>query len=169
MNRGFYIRWVVTLAIGTIIVGLAVERYSREVKTIGPDQVRSLASTTEPLRVLGMVEAGSLLKTNPFSEATFSLIQGESRIPVIYKGEEPDNLRDLKTLVVVGHWEAETGHFISDKIDLVPNFGYVLAAYLALIPVVLFLFLMEQKVMMLYNEIKESSVYEAEVEAIDKG
>lgn len=167
MNRGFYIRWVVTLAIGAIIVGLAAERYSREVKTVGPDQVMSFTSSG-PVRVLGMVEAGSLLKTNPFSEATFFLIRGESRIPVIYKGEEPDNLRDLKTIVVVGHWEAENGHFISEKIDLVPNFGFVLAAYLALIPVVLFLFLMEQKVMMLYNEIKQSSVYEAEVEAIDK-
>ncbi|HEY5648413.1 MAG TPA: cytochrome c maturation protein CcmE [Nitrospiria bacterium] len=166
MTRVFLIRWVVILILAGAIVGMAVQRYSREVQTIGPAQVMTSA-TPGPLRVLGMVEGGTLEKTEPFTGASFTLSQGDSRIPVVYRGEEPDNLRELKTIVVVGRWDVSNDAFISEEVDLIPNFGFVLAAYLALIPVGIFLFLMERKVSLLYNEIKESRIYESEAEEIE--
>lgn len=170
MTRGLYLRWGILLLAVLIIVTLGVQRYNREVRTLSPETVIN-SSPAGQIRVLGRVEGGSLSRSGPplngTLEAAFSLSSEISTISVVYKGEEPDNLRELKTLVVVGEWNPLEGRFLSSKIDLVPNIGFVIAAYLNLIPLLLFLFIMERKVTLLYNEIKETRVYESEVGELD--
>lgn len=163
----FYLRWTIVLLIGAVIAGLTVQRYRSEVLAVSPQEL--LASPpSEPVRVLGQVEAGSLKPDGGLSKADFILTSGGVQIQVHYEGPEPDNLRELKNLVAVGRWNPGPAVFMAHEIDLVPNFGFVAAAYLAtLIPLVFFLFVMERRVNLLYNAIKQAKVYEAEANPIE--
>ncbi len=170
MARGLYLRWGVVVLAVLIIVSLSARRYDREVRPISPETVLS-SSPSGPVRVMGRVAGGSLSKSEPRPEGTleaaFSLTSENGQVSVLYDGEEPDNLRELKTLVVVGKWDAEAQQLLSSQIDLIPNFGFVIAAYLNLIPLFLFLFIMERKVGLLYNEIKDTRDYESEAQELD--
>lgn len=170
MTRGLYLRWAILVLAGLIIVTLGVRRYDREVRPISPETVLR-SSPSGSVRVMGRVAAGSLSKSEPRPggtlQAAFSLTSEKGQVSVFYDGEEPDNLRELKTLVVVGEWDPETGRLLAREIDLIPNIGFVIAAYLNLIPLFLFLFIMERKVALLYNEIKETRVYESEAGELD--
>jgi cytochrome c-type biogenesis protein CcmE len=163
--KWLYIRWGGILLAGLIITLLGVQRYYREVITISPEQLLQKQSTGT-VRILGTVQAGSLSVVNGDSasafQATFRLSSGEREVlSVLYTGERPDNLRELKSLVVVGRWNPSTQVFESHEIQLLPNYGYVAAAYLSvMIPMGLFLFRMERKVELLYTEIKSAKVYE---------
>jgi hypothetical protein len=113
--------------------------------------------------MLGMVEAGSLRKDPLTSQMLFSLVEDGQRIPVVYQGKDTDSLRELKTLVVIGGWDAASQSFLAQDLALIPNYGFIIAAYLVMIPLALFLFMMERRVRLLYTEIKRSKLYEPEV------
>lgn len=160
--KWFYIRWGGVLIIAAIIGVLGIQRYEREVTAISPDRLLR-DQPTRTVRVLGMVEAGSISKEGEKGPVSFQLSGGGAKLSVRYLGEDLDNLRDLKTLVVVGKWNATTQTFESEKTALMPNYGFVTAAYLiTLLPMGIFLFNMERKVALLYILIKEEKVYQPE-------
>ncbi|MBI3622170.1 MAG: hypothetical protein HY208_08305 [Nitrospirae bacterium] len=194
--KGFYLRWAVVIGVALVLAWLAAQHYDREVKTITPEQL--LAARAEgTVRVIGMVQAGSLTsvpqeasatpsdtapgatppKTIPMILAEFELAGQQAHLLVHYDGPADDNLRELKTLVVVGHLAAngaagpavpnkpDTQRFEAHALDLLPNYGFIAAAYLlALIPLALFLFGMERRVAILYTVIKETTAYQPETE-----
>src|SRR3990172_13301289 len=129
---------------------------------------------TGTVRILGRVEAGSLSalgqEETSLHRATFYLSGEREGLPVRYIGGIADNLREVKTMVVIGRWDLSTREFEAHEISLLPNYGYVAAAYLiGMIPIGFFLFLMERRVELLYNEIKAAKAYESEVAGFDKG
>ena len=182
--RGLYLRWAGIIGIALVIAWLAAQHYDRAVKTITPGQLLQ----TRPVgtvRVIGLVQAGSL-RVTPQEETTtpphtpamiladFELADQQERLPVHYDGPADDNLRELKTLVVVGHLtpdgpDGPAGRrFEAHEFDLLPNYGFITAAYLlALIPMGLFLFGMERRVALLYTVIKETTTYQPERDAVE--
>jgi cytochrome c-type biogenesis protein CcmE len=164
--RWLYIRWGGILLAGLIITFLGLQHYRLEVETISPEQLLQ-ERHTGTVRVLGTVQAGSLSTsekdaTSPY-QARFKLSGEKEALSVFYIGTMPDNLRELKSLVVVGQWNPSTEVFDAHDIQILPNYGYVTAAYLiVMIPMGLFLFRMERKVELLYTEIKAAKVYEPE-------
>jgi cytochrome c-type biogenesis protein CcmE len=159
--KDLYVRWGAILLIGIIIALLGVMRYQREVGTVAPEDLLKEPPTAR-LRVLGTVEAGSLIREEP-GRIRFRLAGDGEPLSVLYTGKENENLRELKTLVVVGRWNPGTRVFEADELSIVPNYGFITAAYLVgVIPLVLFLFGMERKTRMLYREIKGTSVYKPE-------
>lgn len=158
----FYIRWGGVLAAGILVALLGIQRYHKEVTAISPEELLA-EKPDRTVRVIGRVEAGSVSKEAPENRIEFQLSGEQARVPVRYAGTEPDNLRELKTLVVEGRLDPSTGALQAEKISLVPNYGFVTAAYLVvLIPLGLFLFSMERKVALLYIMIKQEKVYQAE-------
>ena len=160
--KGFYLRWGGLVLVGLWIVAVGAQYYYREVRPLTPEQVLR-SHPAGPVRLMGMVEAGSMVKEAASTQIRFSLIGNGQRIPVVYQGNDPDNLRELKTLVVVGRWDDAGQRFLAQKINLIPNYGFITAAYLVMVPLAFFLFLMERRVRLLYNEIKLSKIYESEV------
>jgi cytochrome c-type biogenesis protein CcmE len=164
--RGLYLRWAGIVGVALMIGGLAAQYYDREVKTITPESVLE-ARPAGTVRVLGMVQAGSLTMTpaeaaGAMTQAAFELAADDAHLPVRYDGPADDNLRELKTLVVVGRLEPD-GRFAAHQLDLLPNYGFITAAYLlALVPLGLFLFGMERRVALLYTAIKDTTVYQPE-------
>jgi cytochrome c-type biogenesis protein CcmE len=174
--KGLYIRWVVVIFVGLVIAWFAAQHYDREVKPITPEALLQ----TQPVgtvRVIGRVQAGSLTITPPESRggpllADFELAGEQAHLAVHYDGPEDDNLRELKTLVVVGHLNPGVSpggrRFEAHEFDLLPNYGFITAAYLlALIPLGLFLFGMERRVALLYTVMKETTVYQPEADAVE--
>jgi cytochrome c-type biogenesis protein CcmE len=159
--KGFYLRWAGLLLVGVWIIAIGAQYYYREVRPLTPEQV-AREHPAGSVRMIGMVEAGSIVKEAASTPIRFSLIGNGQRIPVVYQGNDPDSLRDLKTLVVVGQWDDTSQRFLAQKINLTPNYGFITAAYLVMVPLALFLFLMERRVRLLYNEIKLSKIYEPE-------
>ena len=160
--KRFYLRWGVLLLIGLAITGVGAQRYYRDVYSLTPEQILKERPSGE-VRVLGRVEAGTLTTEAPSERAAFRLAGKEARIPVDYHGPDSDNLRELKTVVVIGHWDDAGRRFAAREIDNAPNYGFITAAYLTLVPMALFLFVMEHRVLLLYNQIKQSKQYESEV------
>ena len=164
--NGFYIRWGFLLLAGLFMTFLGAQRYYRDVHSLTPEQVMK-ALPRETVRMLGRVQAGTLRTEAPYEQAVFDLAGEEAPVSVYYQGDAPDNLRELKTLVVIGHWNAAQERFEAHEIDLVPNYGFIIWAYLTLLPLAIFLFMMEQKVRLLYNDIKEAKIYEPEEGQLD--
>lgn len=164
--KTLYRRWGIILLLTVIAVSLGIDRYVRDVKTLGPGEIHT-AGGSETVRVEGRVEAGTLTMDENGTEAAFELADSDASIPVFYRGEATDTLRELKTLVVVGRWNTDPPRFEAVRLDLTPNYGFILAAYLVLIPLGAFLFLMEHRVLLLYTEIKDSKAYESEVQAFE--
>lgn len=160
--KGLYLRWGGLVLVGFWIVASGAQYYDRNVRPLTPEQILK-DHPAGPVRMLGMVEAGSVVKEATSSQVLFFLAGNGQRIPVVYRGNDSDDLRELKTLVVVGQWDDANRRFLAQKIALVPNYGFITAAYLVMVPMALFLFLMERRVRLLYNEIKESKIYEPEV------
>lgn len=160
--KGFYIRWGGLILVGLWIVAVGAQRYNRDVRPLTPEEVLKNHSAG-PVRMLGMVEAGSLRKDPATSQMLFSIMENGQRIPVVYQGKDTDNLRELKTLVLVGGWDDASQRFVAQDLALIPNYGFIIAAYLVMVPLALFLFMMERRVRLLYNEIKQSKMYEPEV------
>ncbi|MBI3609131.1 MAG: cytochrome c maturation protein CcmE [Nitrospirae bacterium] len=166
--KRLYLRWGGILAVGFLIVILSAQRYYRDVYSLTPDLILS-RPPFGTVRILGMVEAGTLVKETPSNQARFSLSGNGQRIPVLYQGNRPDDLRELKTLVVIGQWDGSNRQFLAHEMDLIPNYGFITTAYLIMLPMGLFLFMMEHRVLLLYNKIKESKIYEPEVGSLDEG
>ncbi len=183
---GFYLRWAGIAGVALVVAWLAAQHYDREVQTITPEQLLQ----TRPegtVRVIGLVQAGSLTlvpqegsatppnTTSPSTPsmilAEFELAGPEAHLLVHYDGPADDNLRELKTLVVIGHFTPagpgglDRQRFEAHDLDLLPNYGFITAAYLlALVPLALFLFGMERRVALLYTVIKETTAYQPEAE-----
>ena len=159
--KGFYIRWGIILLCTLVVTVLAAGRYRMEVSVISPEDLLRQPSE-ETVRVLGMVEGGSLAVKSP-GEATFRLTGEGAGLTVHYKGEGNDNLRELKALVVVGRWAPANAVFEAARIALAPNYGFVVGAYLAgILPAAIFLVGMERRARILYNEIKDTAAYQPE-------
>lgn len=168
MLKGFYIRWGVILFVSLAIGFLGLQRYLKDVASLTPDQLLQ-NPPPEKVRVMGTILGGSLTKEEDLKRALFRL-QGENKpLQIRYQGEDVDSLRDLKVVVVTGRWNAGTSEFEGEALSLIPNYGFVAAAYLIGIPSTLFfLFLMERKLRLLYNEVKQAKLYEPEVTELDK-
>jgi cytochrome c-type biogenesis protein CcmE len=162
--KWFYVRWGGVFLAAIAILVLGFRHYERELKTITPDQLLR-EQPSRIVRVRGMVLPGSLTRNATSSQVRFQLGGEKQNLSVQYQGETPENLRELKTLVVIGRWDPVEKVFKGNDIALVPNYGFVAAAYLGgLVPMVLFLFVMERKVALLYQEIRSLKIYEPEGE-----
>ena len=164
----FYVRWSGVLIAAVALSAFTYNHYQQNLATWSPSQVKAQTPLSE-VRVLGMVQGGTLAGRVETGEAAFKLIESAAAlpehtgIPVRYHGPPPENLRELKTLVVIGKWKASDHTFEAREIGLVTNYGFVAAAYLiGLIPLALFLFTMSRRVGLLYEEIKASTLYREE-------
>ena len=156
-----YIRWGGVLIVAVLLSVLTYQHYRDNLASLVPQQVKQDAPTGD-VRVLGMVQGGTL-QTREAGEATFTLLGKQATLPVHYQGPPPDNLRELKILVLIGTWNAATQVFEARDIGIVPNYGFIAGAYLlGLLPLALFLFAMSRRVHFLYDEIKASKLYEEE-------
>ncbi len=161
--KSFYIRWAVLLLIFGGIGCMGLIRYNREVKTLSPGDLLASESALG-LRLLGMIEAGSFVRASDDEPTRFNLSEEGKKVAVVFSGEDVDDtLRDLKTIVVIGQWNREAGHFAASDLALIPNYGFISGAYLlSLVPLAFFLFFMERRVTILYVMIKEEKIYQAE-------
>ena len=156
-----YLRWGGVLIVAIVLIVLTYNHYRDNLASLAPQQVKQ-ESPTGDVRVLGMVQGGTL-KTRDAGEATFTLLGKSATLPVHYQGPPPDNLRELKILILIGTWNAATQVFEARDIGIVPNYGFIAGAYLlGLLPLALFLFVMTRRVHFLYDEIKASKLYEEE-------
>lgn len=157
-----YVRWGGVLIVAVALSVLTVQHYRQHLATLSPHQVKTQAPTRE-VRVLGMVRGGTLKGQVDAGDATFELIEQDVSIPVHYQGPSPDNLRELKTLVLIGKWNPADNIFEARDIGLVTNYGFVVGAYVVgLMPLAIFLFAMSRRVGLLYQEIKASKLYQEE-------
>jgi cytochrome c-type biogenesis protein CcmE len=156
-----HIRWGGVCIVAIVLIMLTYSHYRDNLASLAPRQVKQEAPADE-IRVLGMVQGGTL-QTHGAEEATFVLLGEQATLPVYYKGPPPDNLRELKILVLIGTWNANTQVFEARDIGIVPNYGFIAGAYLlGLLPLALLLFAMNRRVHFLYDEIKASKLYEEE-------
>lgn len=158
----FYLRWG-ALVLAAVTIGLlAYQRYETDLKVVAPSElIRHPPRVGSPLRVQGMVASGSLHGQVEHGMAQFELADESASIRVDYHGPPPENLRELKTVVIIGTWDADTRVFRAHDLALVSNYGFVASAYLlTFIPIGIILFFMTRKVSMLMQEIKRSKLYE---------
>lgn len=162
--RTFYLQWGGLLVVVTGLVCLTYQHYQENLATMTPQQVLS-AAPTGTMRVLGLVQGGSLEGDVESGQAQFLLSDDQGSLPVAYQGPPPENLRELKKLIVVGRWNPQDRVFQSHELALVNNYGFVISAYvIGLLPLALFVFVMGRKVSLLYEEIKASKLYQSEWE-----
>src|SRR5205823_6196968 len=130
-----YISWAGLLLGLFFFAMLGVRHYTRDLKSITPERLL-LLQPTQIVRVLGIVQAGSLVYEPASHEAAFDLADERAKVSVRYSGPAPENLRELKMLVVVGRWNPSGRRFEAHEISLLPNYGFVAGAYLAgIIPI----------------------------------
>ncbi len=170
----FYLRWAVILAVGGLIAGLAFQNYRDQVAPVTPEQLIQFP-VEGTVRVVGLVQPGSLVidpeaATVEDFQAEFDLAGRLQHLPVRYRGPADDNLRELKTLVVVGQLDADGRILLANEFRIIPNYDYITAAYLlGLIPLALFLFVMERRVALLYTVIKTATPYQPESDHNEQG
>jgi len=163
----FYARWVLTGGIALLLTVLTYQDYQRRLSTIPLQTIVTGAPSSEPVRIQGMVKSGTLAGNVEQGQATFEFTEGPVTVPVDYQGPPPENLRELKVLVLKGRWDSQAKVFQAEDTALVNNYGYVAAAYgVSCLAIVWMLFAMSQRVMVLFKEIKESKLYEPEVDSL---
>ena len=162
----FYTRWSVLVGIAIILAFLTNQHYQEHLASVTPEWVlNNTSSASKHIRLEGMVKSGTLNGNLQAGQADFQLEGESTSVRVHYAGAPPENLRELKTLIVVGQWNPEHQVFQAGEIALVTNYKFVISAYLvALLPLILLVFSMSQKVTSLYQVIKESKVYEPQQE-----
>ncbi len=154
-------RWGGVFLVAIVFIVLTYNHYRDNLASLVPEQVKQETPAGE-IRVLGMVQGGTL-ETRGAGEATFALLGESATLPVHYQGPPPDNLRELKILILIGTWNADRQMFEARDIGIVPNYGFIAGAYLlGLLPLALLLFTMTRRVHFLYEEIKTSKLYEEE-------
>ncbi len=160
--KSLYLRWSGLLIVALVLTGLTYSHYQQHLATLSPKQILEQQPSHE-VRVLGMVRGGTLKGNVEGGDATFALVEHDTTIPVQYQGPPPDNLRELKTLILIGKWNPSDNIFEARDIGLVTNYGFVVGAYvIGLIPLAIFLFAMSRRVELLYEEIKASKLYQEE-------
>lgn len=162
----FYTRWAVLIVIASILSGLTYQHYQQNLVTVTPEWiVKNTSSTAPSIRLEGMVKSGSLSGNLQEGQAEFQLAGDTTNVTVHYNGSPPENLRELKTLIVVGQWDPAQQIFRAGEIALVTNYGFVISAYLVgIIPLILLVFFMSRKVTWLFQLIKDSKLYEPQAE-----
>lgn len=158
-----YVQWTVVMLAAAVVAVAASRYYDRHLTSYAPEGVLAGAAGSGVVRVQGRVEAGTLSGDPAAGRAAFRLGGEHEALQVEYDGPPPENLRELKTLVVVGQWDQEAGVFRARDLALVSNYHFVAGAYLVgFAPLALFLFTMERRVRLLYEEIKQAKLYEPE-------
>jgi cytochrome c-type biogenesis protein CcmE len=164
---GFYARWAIMVGGIILLAMMTFQQYQRDLSTISLATLSANASTTETVRIQGMVKSGTLSGDVDQGQATFELVDGSTTLAVEYAGPPLENIRELKTMVLIGHLNPETKIFKAKDTALINNFGFVAAAYLiAVISLGWAIFAMSQRVMVLFKEIKEEKLYEPENQSI---
>ena len=146
---------------------MTYHQYQRDLSTISLATALNTPATSETVRIEGMVKSGTLSGAVDEGQATFELIDGQTTLPVEYAGPPLENIRELKTMVLIGHLDHETKTFKAKDTALIDNFGFVAAAYLlTVIALGWSLFAMSQRVMVLFKEIKDEKLYEPEIDSL---
>ncbi len=158
--RLLYIRWSVVLAVALGLAALTGQHYRDHLASVVPRDVTHESPAGE-IRVVGMVRSGTLTGNVEAGDAAFTLMGRDTSLPVVYQGPPPDNLRELKTLIAIGTWNASERVFNARDIGIVPHYGFVAGAYLVgLLPLAGLLFAMSRRVSLLYEEIKTFALYQ---------
>ena len=164
---GFYARWAVMVGGLLLLTMMTYHQYQRDLSTMSLTAIVDHSATSKPVRIQGMVKSGTLAGTVEQGQATFELIDGPTTIHVEYAGPPLENIRELKTMVFIGHFDSNTKTFKAKDTALINNFGFVAAAYLVtVISLCWALFAMGQRVMVLFKEIKDEKLYEPENESL---
>ncbi|MFZ5876025.1 MAG: cytochrome c maturation protein CcmE [Nitrospirota bacterium] len=159
-----YVQWTVVILAAAVVAGAAVRYYDRHLRTLTPEAVAGGDAGSDLVRVQGLVEGGTLTGDPSSGQAAFRLGGDQDAVQVEYHGPPPENLRELKTLVVIGRWDPDRRVLSAQDLALIPNYGFVVSAYvIALLPLAWFIFLMERRVRLLYGEIKQAKLYEPEL------
>jgi cytochrome c-type biogenesis protein CcmE len=164
---GFYTRWAIILGATLLLAILTYQHYQQHLATLPVENLLKKPPATQPVRVQGMVQSGTLEGDLEQGEATFTLVDGSASIAVEYQGPPLENIRELKTLVLIGRWNSQSQTFKARDTALIHNFGFVAAAYLiSVLALGWMIFAMNQRVMVLFKEIKESKLYEPEADVL---
>jgi len=164
---GFYARWAVMIGGIILLAMMTFQQYQRDLSTISLATVLNSPATSKTVRIQGMVKSGTLTGAVDQGEANFDLVDGPTTLPVEYAGPPLENIRELKTIVLLGHLDHETKTFKAKDTALISNFGFVAAAYvITVFSLGWAIFAMSQRVMVLFKEIKEEKLYEPENEPL---
>jgi cytochrome c-type biogenesis protein CcmE len=164
---GFYTRWAIMMGGILLLAMMTFQQYQRDLSTISLATVLNSPATSETVRIQGMVKSGTLSGAVDQGQATFELMDGPTTLPVEYAGPPLENIRELKTIVLLGHLDHETKTFKAKDTALISNFGFVAAAYvITFFSLGWAIFAMSQRVMVLFKEIKEEKLYEPENEPL---
>ena len=164
---GFYARWAVMIGGIILLAMMTFQQYQRDLSTISLATVLNSPATSKIVRIQGMVKSGTLSGAVDQGQATFELVDGPTTLPVEYAGPPLENIRELKTIVLLGHLDHETKTFKAKDTALISNFGFVAAAYvITVFSLGWAIFAMSQRVMVLFKEIKEEKLYEPENETL---
>jgi len=157
--KRLYLYWSGMVIVGALLAVLATTRYCRDVAAVSVDDSLSTPPTSQSVRVFGRVKGGSLKQDE--AGIRFQLSGTSKTLSVQYLGEDTEAIRDLKGLAITGRWEGSIQTFIAQKIALLPHYEYVTAAYIiGLLPMLLFVFHMQRRVVLLYRDIKQERAYE---------
>lgn len=161
----FYFRWCGVLVGFSLLAISTYKNYEENLATMTPEQILA-NSPAEEIRVKGLVRGGTLKGVLEEGRASFDLAGEKQAVLAQYKGPPPENLRELKTVILVGKWDSINRNFQARAIAVVTNYGFVMGAYaVGMIPLALFLFFMGRRVTILYDEIKQSTLYQSESDA----
>ena len=164
---GLYTRWAIMVGGLLLLAMMTFQQYQRDLSTLSLATVVTRPASSEPVRIQGMVKSGTLSGDTEQGQATFELIDGPTTLPVEYAGPPLENIRELKTMVLIGQLDPATKTFKAKDTALINNFGFVAAAYLLTVMSICWaLFAMSQRVMVLFKEIKESKLYEPEADSL---
>lgn len=164
---GLYTRWAMILGATLLLAILTYQHYQQHLATLPVGTLLTNPPATQPVRIQGMVKSGTLKGDVEQGQATFEFVDGPAGLFVEYQGPPLENIRELKTLVLIGRWDSQAQIFRAQDTALIPNFGFVAAAYLISITALGWMvFAMSQRVMVLFKEIKESKLYEPEADSL---
>jgi cytochrome c-type biogenesis protein CcmE len=162
-----YIRWAGILGATLLLAILTYQHYQQHLSTLSVGTLLSSPPTAQPVRIQGMVKSGTLKGEVEQGRATFEFVDGSAGLTVEYQGPPLENIRELKTLVLIGRWDNQAQIFRAEDTALINNFGFVAAAYLiSVFALGWVVFAMSQRVMVLFKEIKESKLYEPEADTL---
>jgi cytochrome c-type biogenesis protein CcmE len=146
---------------------LTYQHYQEHLSTLSVGTLLGSPPATQPVRIQGMVKSGTLKGDVEQGQATFEFVDGSANLVVEYQGPPLENIRELKTLVLIGRWDSQAQIFRAQETALINNFGFVAAAYLvSVLALGWMVFAMSQRVMVLFKEIKESKLYEPEADTL---
>jgi len=164
---GLYTRWAIMVGGLLLLAMMTFQQYQRDLSTLSLATVVTRPASSEPVRIQGMVKSGTLSGDTEQGQATFELIDGPTTLPVEYAGPPLENIRELKTMVLIGQLDPATKIFKAKDTALINNFGFVAAAYLLTVMSICWaLFAMSQRVMVLFKEIKDEKLYEPEIDPL---